>query len=81
MAPSPMPWCCATPPGARTIDEYPDFPIPPLAECMRRYEEAARLTNPAARCTAVSLNTRGLNGRMNGSGAGGSPLRDRSTRF
>ena len=47
-------------PGRTHIDEYPDYPIPPLAECIRRYEEAARLTNAQARCVAISLNTRGM---------------------
>src|SRR6185436_4551404 len=31
--------------GRATIDEYPDFPIPPLGEALRRYREAAALTN------------------------------------
>jgi len=38
----------------------PDFPLPDLAECIRRNEEAARLTNPAARCIGVAVNTSGL---------------------
>lgn len=47
--------------GRTNIEDYPDYPIPPLRECIRRYEEAAALTNPAARCIGVSINTRGLN--------------------
>jgi uncharacterized NAD-dependent epimerase/dehydratase family protein len=46
--------------GRRTIDEFPDFVIPPLAECVRRYEEAARLTNPDVVCIGLSINTAGL---------------------
>ena len=42
------------------VDEYPDYPLPPLEQCIARYEEAARLTNPAARCLGISLNTSGL---------------------
>ncbi len=47
--------------GRITIDDYPDYPIPPLEECIRRYEEAAALTNPGARCIGLSINTAGLN--------------------
>ena len=47
-------------PGRMTILDYPDYPIPPLTECIRRYEEAAALTNSAARCIGISLNTSGL---------------------
>ena len=43
-----------------SIDGYPDFPIPPLAECIERYLAAARLTNAAAEFAGVSLNTAGL---------------------
>jgi uncharacterized NAD-dependent epimerase/dehydratase family protein len=46
--------------GRSRIDEYPDYPVPPLDECIRRYEEAARLTNASARCVAVSVNTHAL---------------------
>jgi uncharacterized NAD-dependent epimerase/dehydratase family protein len=45
--------------GRREIDEYPGFAIPPLAECMAAYLEAARLTNPDSRFVGVSLNTAG----------------------
>jgi uncharacterized NAD-dependent epimerase/dehydratase family protein len=47
-------------PRRRTIDGLPDFPLPPLTVAVRRYEEAARLTNPAARVVALSLNTSGM---------------------
>ena len=46
--------------GRTTIDEYPTYPIPPLAEAMRRYREAAALTNPDVEWLGVSLNTSGL---------------------
>ena len=39
------------------IDEYEAFPIPELEACIRRYEEAARLTNPAAQVVGISLMT------------------------
>jgi len=42
------------------VDGLPGFPLPPLDEAIRRYEEAARLTNPAARVVALSLNTGGM---------------------
>ena len=43
--------------GRTTIDDYPDYPIPPWRECIRRYEEAAQLTNPRVRCIGLSINT------------------------
>jgi uncharacterized NAD-dependent epimerase/dehydratase family protein len=43
--------------GRRHIDEYPAYPIPAFSECIRRYEEAAQLTNPAARCIGLAVNT------------------------
>ncbi len=47
--------------AARTeIDEYPGFAIPDIEACIARYEEAARLTNSAARCVGIALNTSGL---------------------
>ena len=47
-------------PTRTTIDGYPDFPIPPLAEAMRQYLTAARVTNSGARFVGISLNTSGL---------------------
>ncbi|HET9765761.1 MAG TPA: DUF1611 domain-containing protein [Thermoanaerobaculia bacterium] len=46
--------------GRATIDEYPNHPIPPLGEVLRRYREAAALTNPDVELLGVSLNTAGL---------------------
>ena len=42
------------------IDGYPDYPLPTLAACIAANEQAARLTNRAARCIAVALNTHGM---------------------
>ena len=44
-------------PLRKHLDEMPDFPIPDVAECAARHVEAARLTNPRARCVGVSVNT------------------------
>jgi uncharacterized NAD-dependent epimerase/dehydratase family protein len=44
-------------PSRRTIEDYPHIPLPPLQEALRRYVEAARLTNPAVRCTGVAINS------------------------
>ena len=38
----------------------PDQPLPDLAECLRANEQAARLTNPRARCVGIAVNTRAL---------------------
>ena len=47
-------------PRRTAVDGLPDFPLPPLAIAVSRYEEAARLTNRAARVVALSLNTGGM---------------------
>lgn len=39
------------------IEDYPDFPIPPLAEVMDLHLRLARRTNPAARFVGIALNT------------------------
>ena len=44
-------------PSRRTIDGYPDYPLPSLAAAMSQYLTAARLTNPGARFIGISLNT------------------------
>ena len=44
-------------PLRKHLDEMPDFQIPDVAECAVRHVEAARLTNPRARCVGVSVNT------------------------
>jgi uncharacterized NAD-dependent epimerase/dehydratase family protein len=38
----------------------PDYPLPGLAECIAANEAAARLTNPAARCIGVSVDTHNM---------------------
>ncbi len=48
--------------GRTHLDEWPDYPIPPLDECLARYLEAARLTRPDAAFLGVALNTTGLAG-------------------
>jgi uncharacterized NAD-dependent epimerase/dehydratase family protein len=47
-------------PTRSSIDGFADFPIPPLAEAMRQYLTAARVTNRDARFVGISLNTSGL---------------------
>jgi uncharacterized NAD-dependent epimerase/dehydratase family protein len=40
-----------------TIEEYPDYPIPPLDSVIEGYLRAGRLTNPAIRCVGISINS------------------------
>ena len=47
-------------PSRRTIDEYPNFPIPDLKVAIEDYLRAGRLTNPAVRCVGVSINSSSL---------------------
>jgi uncharacterized NAD-dependent epimerase/dehydratase family protein len=47
-------------PSRRTIDEYPDFPIPDLQVVIDDYLRAGRLTNPAIRCVGLSINSSSL---------------------
>ena len=47
-------------PARRTIDEYPDFPIPDLPTAIDEYLRAGRRTNAAIRCVGLSINTSGL---------------------
>ena len=49
---------CANPALSR-IAAFELFPQPTLADCVRRYTEAAQLTNPDARVVGISLNTSG----------------------
>ncbi len=46
--------------GRTVIDEYEDFPVPDLRECVARYEQAARVTNGQAKVVGISLNTQGV---------------------
>jgi uncharacterized NAD-dependent epimerase/dehydratase family protein len=40
-----------------TIEEYPDYPIPPLPEVIDAYLRAGRLTNRRIRCIGLSINS------------------------
>ena len=42
------------------IDEYEDYPVPDLRDCVAQHEQAARVTNDRARVVGISLNTDGL---------------------
>jgi uncharacterized NAD-dependent epimerase/dehydratase family protein len=44
-------------PSRRTIDEYPQFPIPDLRVAIDDYLRAGRLTNRAIRCVGLSINS------------------------
>jgi uncharacterized NAD-dependent epimerase/dehydratase family protein len=43
-----------------TIEEYPDYPIPPLGEAIDEYLRLGRLTNRAIRCVGLSINSSSL---------------------
>ena len=47
-------------PSRRTIDEYPDFPIPELNTAIGDYLHAGHLTNPHIRCAGLSINSSSL---------------------
>src|SRR6516165_315917 len=47
-------------PGRTTIEEYPDYPIPPLDSVIDGYLRAGRLTNAAIRCVGLSINSSAL---------------------
>jgi uncharacterized NAD-dependent epimerase/dehydratase family protein len=44
-------------PTRTAIEEYPDYPIPPLDVVIDAYLRAARLTNRAVRCSGISINS------------------------
>ncbi|HEY6823731.1 MAG TPA: NAD-dependent epimerase/dehydratase family protein, partial [Steroidobacteraceae bacterium] len=44
-------------PTRTTIEEYPDYPIPPLGRVIDAYVRAGRLTNHAIRCIGISINS------------------------
>ena len=46
--------------GRTVIDEYEDYPVPDLRECVAQYEQAARVTNGQSSIVGISLNTQGL---------------------
>jgi uncharacterized NAD-dependent epimerase/dehydratase family protein len=47
-------------PERLTIEEYPDYPIPPLAEVIEAYLRLGRLTNRRIRCVGLSINSSNL---------------------
>ncbi|MEI8297828.1 MAG: DUF1611 domain-containing protein [Pseudomonadota bacterium] len=47
-------------PERLTIEEYPDYPIPPLQEVIDYYLLVGRLTNRAIRCVGLSINSSAL---------------------
>ena len=46
--------------GRTVIDEYEDYPVPDLRDCVAQYEQAARVTNRVSSIVGISLNTQGL---------------------
>jgi uncharacterized NAD-dependent epimerase/dehydratase family protein len=44
-------------PSRTTIEDYPHIPLPSLQEAIRRYVEAAQLTNRNVRCVGVAINS------------------------
>ncbi len=44
-------------PSRTTIEYYPDFPMPDLADAVQQYVQAARVTNRGVRCVGVSINS------------------------
>ncbi len=44
-------------PSRQTIEYFPDFPLPTLADAIQQYLVAARVTNRAVRCVGVSINS------------------------
>ncbi len=47
-------------PARLTIEEYPNYPIPPLGEVIADYLRLGRLTNRAIRCVGLSINSSAL---------------------
>ena len=47
-------------PQRTTIEEYPDFPIPPLQQAIDYYLQVGRLTNRAIHCVGLSINSSAL---------------------
>ena len=44
-------------PSRKTIEYYPDFPLPELSDAIAQYVVAGRVTNRAIRCVGVSINS------------------------
>ena len=49
-------------PTRKHMRGLPHYPLPDLQLCIERNIEAAQLTNPAARCVGISVNTASLDG-------------------
>ena len=47
-------------PERQTIEDCPEYPIPPLGEVIDIYLRHGRLTNRAIRCVGLSINSSGL---------------------
>ncbi len=47
-------------PTRKHMRGLPDYPLPGLAECIAANEQAARLTNPAAKCIGISVDTHNM---------------------
>ena len=47
-------------PERQCIEDYPDYPIPPLAEAIDTYLRMGRLTNRDIRCVGISINSSAL---------------------
>ena len=47
-------------PVRKHVFGYPDFPLPSLKQAIGYYEQAARLTNPASRVVAISLDRKSV---------------------
>lgn len=44
-------------PSRKTIEYFPDFPIPALGDAVAQYTTAGRVTNRAIRCVGISINS------------------------
>lgn len=44
-------------PSRKTIEYYPDFPMPTLGDAVQQYVQAARVTNRHVRCAGISINS------------------------
>ena len=44
-------------PSRKTIEYYPSFPLPTLADAVQQYRQSARITNAAVQCVGISINS------------------------
>ena len=47
-------------PSRRTIESYPDAPLPTLSDAVQQYVQAGRVTNRDIRCVGISINSSSL---------------------